>query len=837
VVTQAGDTLRSVAQRVYGDSSLWYVIAEENGYTNPDAVLAEGLALRVPNQLVNMRNTSEVFRPFNTSAAIGDTSPTFYFYPNPEFKEHHCSTWAMIAAAIVLIVLEIVLPEVPWFKALFAGLGSAAPTVTAMAASAVANAAAQLTTIAIDGGKFDWTQVAMAAISAGVAQNIPAINLSKGLTGASKWGAKFLEGAIRSAETNAITQGIGVLTGLQKSFSWRDVMISGITGGVTRVVGDYVAQDMLKASGDYSQEELNAMTDPQAALNKDFATQASLGFVTSIASSAVNAAMGGKVDTVSILTDSFAQGLGNFIAGRIHSAPPPPPVLPAAFGSTSDTGSSAAREDSLEKPAVTEKNAAAVATASPERLQEIIVSAKREGALKPLITTVSDLQSQLLFLRPRSIFTAEKASIRRFYAAVDLVDNGISEGWNALLFGAAAQELRKPTGDITAQSIAALMLADPQLRPGILTQAGLTEAAVQEKGLTTQQIYQMISDGSLESMQTTTELAWKTQDVAGGKHASVGFEANLLDSIANNFEGSDLPFAVDVVKGLSPYRYVDHDAVMGQIQMDLTVAAAAHSAGFISSDGFADIESRLKLDEKFEFLGLVPLPAGIKLRHLKKLAVVAGVFAASSGAAQAGPIGSALKGVADNIAGAGLTRYARYSLQASRASLNALRANIKPLASSAFKWLHPFDRGWQAELDVLKSLGSKFHLGSSKTIDYFETVVDELTKKSGFAVTSIKSIDLTTLTAKNLDAFGALMNDYMGALSDFTGGTVWKYLLEGAENGTKVVMREDQIAARKLILAVNQPLNGAQLAIMARLRQNAARWVRPVELEIKILQK
>jgi LysM repeat protein len=43
VVVQTGDTLRSIAGRVYGDVTLWYVIAEENGLTDPDADLADGL--------------------------------------------------------------------------------------------------------------------------------------------------------------------------------------------------------------------------------------------------------------------------------------------------------------------------------------------------------------------------------------------------------------------------------------------------------------------------------------------------------------------------------------------------------------------------------------------------------------------------------------------------------------------------------------------------------------------------------------------------------------------------------------------------------------------------
>ena len=46
---RAGDTLASIAKQLYGDSSLWYKIAQANGMTG-QAALTEGQSLRLPNQ-------------------------------------------------------------------------------------------------------------------------------------------------------------------------------------------------------------------------------------------------------------------------------------------------------------------------------------------------------------------------------------------------------------------------------------------------------------------------------------------------------------------------------------------------------------------------------------------------------------------------------------------------------------------------------------------------------------------------------------------------------------------------------------------------------------------
>ena len=47
-----GETLRSLAQRVYGTSSLWYVLADANGLSDPNGQL---IAARAPNSQITLR--------------------------------------------------------------------------------------------------------------------------------------------------------------------------------------------------------------------------------------------------------------------------------------------------------------------------------------------------------------------------------------------------------------------------------------------------------------------------------------------------------------------------------------------------------------------------------------------------------------------------------------------------------------------------------------------------------------------------------------------------------------------------------------------------------------
>lgn len=73
-IVQQNDTLKGIAQAIWGDASLWYIIADANGVDNTTA-LPVGRALKIPQRINTIHNDYQTFMPYNGSAALGDTMP------------------------------------------------------------------------------------------------------------------------------------------------------------------------------------------------------------------------------------------------------------------------------------------------------------------------------------------------------------------------------------------------------------------------------------------------------------------------------------------------------------------------------------------------------------------------------------------------------------------------------------------------------------------------------------------------------------------------------------------------------------------------------------------
>lgn len=105
-VVQAGDSLKSIAQAVYGNSSLWYVIADANALAGDDD-LALGQTLQIP-QVTTHANDSTTFKPYNPAEIEGSTTPTLpVIAPPPPPPSHHCNAVAMIIVVAVIVVATI----------------------------------------------------------------------------------------------------------------------------------------------------------------------------------------------------------------------------------------------------------------------------------------------------------------------------------------------------------------------------------------------------------------------------------------------------------------------------------------------------------------------------------------------------------------------------------------------------------------------------------------------------------------------------------------------------------------------------------------------------------
>ena len=94
---QNGDTLASIAQASYGDSSLWYRIADANGLSgNKD--LRVGQTLGIPNQAGTVSNNATSFKPYDPSKINGDTTPNL---PAPASEDSGCGGLGQILLVVI----------------------------------------------------------------------------------------------------------------------------------------------------------------------------------------------------------------------------------------------------------------------------------------------------------------------------------------------------------------------------------------------------------------------------------------------------------------------------------------------------------------------------------------------------------------------------------------------------------------------------------------------------------------------------------------------------------------------------------------------------------------
>ncbi|SCZ19763.1 MULTISPECIES: LysM peptidoglycan-binding domain-containing protein [unclassified Pseudomonas] len=188
-VVNQGDTLESIAQSVWGDSKMWYLIADANGL-DPSKALNPGDNLKIPNVVSSTHNDATTFKPYSPDDVIGNTAPTPKAPPPPKPKKKKSGGLASVVMVVVAVVATV-------FTA------GAATAVISGAASTLGGAAAAGT----------------AALSAAAAGTAATISLGGAIVGA----------AVGSAASQLVGMGMGAVD----KFSWGQVAASGITGGLT----------------------------------------------------------------------------------------------------------------------------------------------------------------------------------------------------------------------------------------------------------------------------------------------------------------------------------------------------------------------------------------------------------------------------------------------------------------------------------------------------------------------------------------------------------------------------------------------------------------------------
>ena len=184
------------------------------------------MVLRVPSGVVNNTHNANTFAPYDPNAALGDVSPTSPVPQEAESggKSGKCGVFGKILLVAIAVAVTIVTKN----AALGAKIFKAGTTAAAITTGAIAGAAGSIASQAVGVAtgiqdKFSFKQVGLAAIGGGVGGGI-----------ADKFGtASTVGGAVvRGAAQSALTQGIAVVTGLQSKFSFAGVAAAGVGAGV-----------------------------------------------------------------------------------------------------------------------------------------------------------------------------------------------------------------------------------------------------------------------------------------------------------------------------------------------------------------------------------------------------------------------------------------------------------------------------------------------------------------------------------------------------------------------------------------------------------------------------
>ncbi|UZW62168.1 hypothetical protein [Lysobacter enzymogenes] len=336
-LVKAGDTLQGIAAALWGDSAMWYLLADANGLA-PNQPLIANTVLTVPNKVTNIHNNASTFKPYDAGSAMGNTSPTVPEPPPPPSAKKGCGGFVKVLAVVVAVIVTIYTAGAAagWLATAGTTVTTAAGATGAMAvgssvlggtalgigatgmvaASAIAGAVGSIASqaVLIAGGvqeKFDWKGVAMSAVGAGVTAGLGASSslgsaLDKIGAATGGFGRAIASGAVNSA----ITDGLGSALGIG-SFSWKEVAISAVSAGAGYAVGQGIGRLQYGAAGWASLTEQSKANDVFKTGVRNFVSGTSAGTIGAIARGNLSDAV-----LTSVGLDALGATIGNGIVAR-----------------------------------------------------------------------------------------------------------------------------------------------------------------------------------------------------------------------------------------------------------------------------------------------------------------------------------------------------------------------------------------------------------------------------------------------------------------------------------------------------------------------------------------
>lgn len=301
---QGNESFSSIAAQIWGDANLWYVIANANGMTGSETLVA-GQTLVIPNNVTSSRNTSETFKPYNPNEAIGDTSPTTA--PQPPKNSNKCGSFGQILVSVVAIAVSVALSFTP--------LAPVAPII--------GNVVSQGFGIAIGAQtSFNWSSLAISAITTGVSfglDKLATVGGQLGSVGQFLGGSGILNVAANGVVSNVLTQGIAIATGLQQKFDWTGVAAAGVTAAVTSGIARVAGKALHLGTGTGKDFKFNSNVSKAIANGVG-------GFAGNLAASALRSVVDGSDfgdNLITTLPQTLTATVGNIIGNEINDNRPP----------------------------------------------------------------------------------------------------------------------------------------------------------------------------------------------------------------------------------------------------------------------------------------------------------------------------------------------------------------------------------------------------------------------------------------------------------------------------------------------------------------------------------
>ena len=330
VTVQSGDTLQSIAQRVYGNSSLWYVLASANAITD-DSQLVAGTELVAPSVKVS-KNDAGTFKPYDPNEIIGPTAPSLPHIPPPKA----CNKIAMLLMVVVAIVVSVYTfgAALAYFGPMLGAVGGA------MAAGFVAGVASSVASQVVGKalGVVDHFSLRQAvgsgitsAITAGIGAKMGGLSIDEAgkIVGESATVGSLLKEsqyakAAMMAVGNASAGYVGSkLAGVKNTqFSWKSIASSAVTEIATAGIAigmDTFASKGFGGTGKFEHDVETRMINGVVGLH----VRRAFGF-------------DDKIDYGRIAVDAFGNALGNAVVRGMQGGATPKPA--AAENGTSASG-------------------------------------------------------------------------------------------------------------------------------------------------------------------------------------------------------------------------------------------------------------------------------------------------------------------------------------------------------------------------------------------------------------------------------------------------------------------------------------------------------------------